>query len=214
MASNESITKLPPLLQIENALLGLGGWPPNPFAGICVAQWTINTWRAQYRTWRKDGKRGAFIPLPPRRMRIYNYLVGESCNGVRQRLRQYGISSIMLTLAFEPWPDGNGVGLSCDFYVPGAQRWMADVVLRWFAGSTYAVESPPVRDKQRGDSAVYASRSTPWRPWGVPAKARSWDEAMVNAIFDFAAGRATIVKPGKGRPRNQTRADLHRARKR
>jgi hypothetical protein len=184
------MSSLPITFRLDNAFLSCS-WP---LVALATAQWTANTWRAQYRTWRRNGGKGAFVPAMPRKMQVLNYMIGESCASIRQRIRDYGVSSQLLMLTWDLWPDGMGVGLNCDFLVPGPQAWMADVILRWGEGDTYAIMTPPVYDRERGSSVAYAARSQPWQPWGVPAKARSWDETICNMIFGAVAGRSNVER--------------------
>lgn len=206
MANNQPLTKLPLQCQIDNAIMACAAL----ITWTATVQWTINTWRAEYRTWKRNGSKGVFMPTMPRRMKVFNYLAGESCAMIRHRLVEYGISVQLQSLRFDLWPDGGGVGLHCSFLVPGPQAYMADVILRQHAAA-YAVTSASVRRK-KSDSAAYAANNpTPWRPWGVPAKPRSWDEAVTEALWSWIMGRATMVKRGKGK-RNQTVAEVKKAR--
>ena len=135
----------------------------------CI-QWSINTWRAN--------KKGRF--QAPVRFEVFNYLVGESCAHVQNHIGRYGIPSQTLSLFFELWPDKKGVGLRYTFWVPASQAAMADDILRQHAGA-YTVDSPRL-----------GSGSTYGEPWGVPAKARSWDEKVTQVLFSWIYGRSSV----------------------
>lgn len=172
------IVSLPWSCRFDNFLMA-GAWP---ITMLAAAQWTLNTWRAQYRQWKKNGSKGLFIPQMPHRMMIFNRLTGLSCAEAREYLRQFGISSQMLSLQFALWPDQKGIGLHCSYLVPGPQWEMADAIAYQYSDSFYDVLSKP------GGKRRY--RFT--RPWGVPAKRRSWDEVLANAIFGWAINRKAI----------------------
>lgn len=207
-ANNQPLTKLPLQCQLDNILMASAAL----ITRTATIQWTVNTWRAQYRTWKRNGSKGAFMPAMPRQMKIFNYLAGESCAMIRHRLVEYGIPVQLQSLRFDLWPDGGGVGLHCSFLVPGPMAYMADVILRQHADA-YSVTSASVRRKKSDSAAYAAAHPTPWRAWGVPAKPRSWDEAITEGLWGWIMGKGTMTKPGKGKPRNQTLADVRKARK-
>lgn len=180
-----TLEKLPARAQLENALMAIGF----PMVMLACAQWLINTYRAN--------KRGRFEW--PVTISIYNYLVGESCAGIVDRLNQYGISTQLLWLQFSLWPGGQGIGLDFVFWVPRSQAAMADDILRQYA-SAYAVTSPPL-----GRGYTYG------KPWGVGAKARSWDEAIVKWMFSMISERSSVAVGKSERPQRLPQADKRRA---
>lgn len=182
-----TLEKLPPAASLGNALSACG-WP---LVGLACAQWLYNTYRAN--------QAGRFEW--PVTLEFLNMLVGESSVVILDRLHQYGISTQLLYLNFELWPDKKGIGLRGAVWVPRSQAAMADDILRQHAGQMYCVDSPRI-----GKGYTYG------KPWGVYAKPRSWDEAVSAFIFSLVIGRSSVgvgktEKPQalpKAEPRRQT----------
>lgn len=189
------LKSLPLRYQIENAFVAMNKPYTSPLILSAVIQWCVNTWKAEHKTWRKKGGKGIFIPTMPRTVKIFNYLCGESCAEIRDRLRAYGIPGQLTGLSHVLWPDGMGIGLECQWLVPGPQYDMADAILHQFSGSAYSVLSPP------GKLRRYQFK----RPWGVPAKARSWDETVTNFVLDMFVSRSSVSHKRNGRDVEQKR---------
>lgn len=183
-----TLEDLPLRAKFENALMFWARPYTSPLVASACVQWFVNTWRAN-----KAGR-----PQMPVTIDIFNYLIGESCAGIRDRLQQYGISTQLLTLEFELWPDKKGVGLRCIFWVPRSQAAMADDILRQHQGC-YLVNSPRL-----GKGYKYG------QPWGVPAKARSWDEAVCQVMFGLMANRSSVLVGKSEKPQALAKTDASR----
>ncbi len=191
--SDGTFKSLPIDAQFHNVMLALATPWTNPLLLSACIQWTYNTWRAS------KAKRFQ-MPVP---MEVFVYLTGESCAHVRDKLRQYGIPSQVTSIFFELWPDKKGVGLVFSFIVPAAQAAMADDILRQHDGTTYSVNS-----RRLGKCYSYG------QPWGVMAKARSWDESITNFLFAAIYGRSSLpIDTGKGKPKKQKRDNVATERK-
>lgn len=177
--ANEKVDELPPSLKRANIMLA-GSHPfINPFSMASVIEYTVNCHRAS---------RVKTFP-PVRRIGVMNFLSGESCAHIEERLMKYSVSPTCWTIG--PYTIQKGViALHYDMLVPARQAWMADVVLRWFEGSTYIVEAPPVICPKRGSSAEYAANSTPWAPKGSRPRARSFGDRILRVMFNAVFGQA------------------------
>jgi len=184
-----TLKDLPARAKFENVMLFWARPYTSPLVGSACVQWFINTWRAN-----KAGR-----PQWPVTIEVFNYLIGESCAGIHDRLHQYGISTQVLTLEFELWPDRKGVGLRHTFWVPRSQAAMADDILRQHAGC-YHVDSPRL-----GKGYTYG------KPWGVGSKARSWDEAVCRALFSFVSNRSSVGVGKTEKPQALPKAEPRRA---
>lgn len=183
MTKQNDSMELPVALKLENAMMLCA----QPLLWTAYAQWCFNTWRAQYATWQKNGSKGVFVPAMPRKMECLNFLVGDSCLDIRQRVREFGIPAQLMNIAWV-MVDVGRPGLQFSFLVPGPQWEMADSILaRWATTNTYAILSPSGKLR----------RYTFDKPWGVPAKARSWDEWVINGLFGRALNRSKPVKMAK-----------------
>lgn len=189
------LKSLPWLLELENAFLYMNRPYTSPFILLAAIQWCINTWKAEHRTWRKHGNRGVFIPTMPRTVKVFNYLVGVSCAQIKSHLRDYGIPAQETSLTLALWPDGMGIGLEYQLIVPGPQYDMADAILHQFSAGAYNVVSPA------GKLRKYKFK----RPWGVPAKARSWDEAVVNFLLSMFVSKTNVSHRRNGKEVEQKR---------
>lgn len=189
-----TIKSLPLGTQLGNALLALALPWNNPLIFSACVQWLINTYRAN--------KQGRF--QWPVTIEIFNFLTGMSCAEISKILRAYGIATQTTSLFVELWPNHHGIGIRKTFWVPRSQAAMADAILRQYAGNHYMVCSPHL-----------GNRGKFGKPWGVPAKPRSWDEAVVDMMYGFFDNQVTArVATGETereqKPLKQT-ADKRRA---
>ena len=185
MSKEPVFEHLPPGKEFENACMACA-WP---ILLIAQVQWTINTWRAQYRTWVKHGRKGVFVPAMPRKISIDNYLVGWSCAMIAELLKLHGVSCQVGSLAWDVWPNGAGLLLHFDLMVPGPMFDMADALLWQYRGSYYVTSAG---GRSRG--AKFTQR------WGVRAKDRSFDEALTSLLFGWIMGKGLekwLDKEGK-----------------
>lgn len=173
---------LPWNYELENAFMILGSYPWCPLAVAAVWHWLYNTWKAQHRTWTRRGRQGRFIPTYPHKFKVFNWCIGMSCGAIKILLNEWGISSISTSLTWELWPDRMGIGMVYSFYVPAPQWEMADAILAQNAGS-YSVIS------KAGSKRGYKFT----KPWGVPAKPRSWQDAVEAILFGRAMRRAKLA---------------------
>lgn len=183
------LKSLPWMLELENTFLAMNTPYTSPFILSATIQWCINTWKVEYKTWCKHGRKGMFIPTMPRTIKVFNYLCGVSCAQIKSNLRDYGICAQETGLTLVLWPDGMGIGLECQWIVPGPQYDMADAILHQFSSGAYNVVSPA------GKLRKYKFN----RPWGVPAKARSWDEAVVNFLLDIFMSKSSMSHKRNGK---------------
>lgn len=172
---------LPLRYRIDNIILLMATPWTNPVSLLALLVWVINTWKAQYTQCRR--KQRWFWPALPKTISI-THNGQRSAMQILEKIRQYGISPHIYKVQFDTLD--KRIILHFSVLVPGTQHWMADVVLRWFAKGDYVINSPSVTDKKRGNSASYAAHTTPWRPWGVRAKARSFDQAIGDFLFGWA----------------------------
>ena len=163
-----TIKELPAGLQRKNVAMIMAQPAINPIMAIAAIQYQYNTWQAA-----KDGRYQW-----PEKFRVFNFLTGTSCFDIMYKLGRYGISCQVLLLQFELWPDKRGIGLSFSFWVPKTQAAMADDILRQFAPGCGVF----VEHAQIGTGATYGE------PWGVHAKARSWDAALNMFVFKLIGG--------------------------
>lgn len=193
------LTELPPRYGFENFMMASAIW----VWAIAFAQWLFNTWKAQYlyhlRKRRYDPNWPRyFIPKWPRRIAIFNLLQGMSCAEISDILRQHGVSGQVMSLQWALLPGGYGMGLQFDVYVPAEQFDFADGLLYQHRGS-YFVESRA--GKKRGFTVT--------KPWGVPAKPRSFDQALTFFIMGLIGqgwkAKASPVKdPNEKKKRART----------
>ena len=189
------LVALPKKYEFENFMLAMS----MPVMWLAFTQWLINTWRAQYAYHMRRRKPGAFIPKPPVKLSVYNMLQGVSCAEIIDLVRQYGISAQEMGLQWDLMPGGYGLGLHMDLYVPREQADFADCILYQNQGS-YVVESPArrLRGYQIGP------------PWGVPARPRSFDQAITYFITRWIgqgwhATSSPIKAPKKAKPNKRPR---------
>lgn len=171
--NDEDGDQLPDELKRRNVMLAIGHPFINPFTMSAVIQFAINCIRAS-----KDKK----VRLPVL-LKFENTLSGESCAEINQKLLDSGVSTEIWSLGPYHITDKT-LFLSCTLLVPATQAWMADVALRWSAGGTYVVSSPPVSGRAGNPpSDVYAKKTRPWKKWGVTAKPRSWFMALLTVMY-------------------------------
>ncbi|HPC92741.1 MAG TPA: hypothetical protein P5282_07015 [Anaerolineaceae bacterium] len=207
---------LPWPLMLENAILFLAQPWTNFVMALATVQWIYNTWQAEICHRKERGEKNP-IPHFPVSFTVFNYMVGDSCADIVAKLNAYGISTQSTSLYWEVWPEGGGIGMYYSFLIPARQAWMADVVLRWSSGGeTYTVESKPIYDEQRGDSATYAASTEPWAWRGKVGKPRSFHEAIDRFLIGLFGSRRTMKIKLKGdkKPRTQKREERKLARKR
>lgn len=166
-----TISKLPLGAQISNVMLYGAQWWNNPFCLSATVQWLFNTARA---------RKKQSLAFPAKKIVIFNFLVGHSCADVSTKLREFGISSQVLSLLLDLWPDKRGIGIRKSFLVPASQAGMADDIIRQHFATSVMVESAPC-----GTGGKFT------KPWGVWAKPRSWDEAVTVALYGFLEKTAT-----------------------
>lgn len=156
--------KLPMRFQIDNAMMALGFGIPQ----LAVLEASIRT-RQQWRT--------------------IKYTTNGSMSAgqiAQDALWAYGIDTVLLGCQFVCV--GDGVGVESRKSVPGKMHWMADHLLRQYAMATgaFTVDSAPVKDK-RGRSSASGVTGRMWKPWGVPARPKSFD-GVIMRIFSRAYG--------------------------
>lgn len=177
--ANEKVDELPPSLKRANIMLA-GSHPfINPFSMAGVIQYSVNCFRAS---------RVKTFP-PVKKIAIKNFLTGESCAHIEERLMKYSVSPTCWSLG--PFANDGGIlSLHFEMLVPARQAWMADVILRWFEGTTYIVETPPIICPKRGSSAEYAANSAPWTPKGSRPHNRSFSDSIVRMMFSALYGQS------------------------
>jgi len=206
--ANEKEDELPPSLKRTNMMLAMSHPFVNPLVMAGVIQYAVNCFRAS---------RVKTFPSV-RMISVMNFVNGESCAHIEERLLKYSICPSCWNLG--PFTSQRGViALHFDMMVPARQAWMADVVLRWFEGVTYIVETPPIICPQRGSSAEYAVKSVPWTPKGSRPHNRSFNDTIVRMMFNALYGqskfsaqvqreiekmRADKGKDGKPKPKAST----------
>jgi hypothetical protein len=151
-----------------------------PITLLACVQWTVNTWIAQYNHAKRKGK--SFRPHFPHKLSVF--VTGGRSQMVIEDLRAWGVSA-------QEWSSQtiveNGVkGMALEFLVSAAQWEFADAILFQNEGD-YIVTS--ASGSKRG--------ATFGQPWGVGAKARSFDEGLNGAIAGLFKRERKTAKLGK-----------------
>jgi hypothetical protein len=142
---------------------------------LAATQWTLTTWLAQWRYAKRRGK--SFWPKLPHKLIILTN-DGRAVDA-DITLRQWGISCQEWGMQ---WINVDGaVYLERSLLVAEAQWEMADAIL---------VQNDFIVTSTAGSKRQYQFS----QPWGVPAKARSFDEGL-NAMIARAIGADKQVRP-------------------
>ncbi len=151
-----------------------------PVVLLATIQWIINTWIAQWHYARRKGR--PFKPQFPHELCVS--VTGGQPQMIIEDLRAWGVSCQHTDS--HTVVENNAKFLEMRFLV-AAQQWeFADAILFQNQGD-YIVTSAP--GSKRG--------ATFWQPWGVGAKARSFDESINGAIAGIFKSERKTVRLGK-----------------
>ncbi len=151
-----------------------------PVVLIATIQWIINTWIAQWKYARRKGK--SFRPQFPHEICVS--VTGGRPQMIIENLRAWGVSAQHTDS--HTVVENNAKFLEMRFLVAEQQWEFADAILFQNQGD-YVVTNVP--GSKRG--ATFA------QPWGVGAKARSFDEGLNGAIGNLFKSERKAAKLGK-----------------
>jgi hypothetical protein len=173
MTKQEDPSKLTKSQEFDNYMMALG----LPFVWLACIQWTLTTWYAQWRNCQR--KRKPFRPQMP------NKITTLVTSGVPAAdsllLRQWGISNQMTAFW---WIDRNTI--ERNILVSAQQFDFADAILHQ--------DGAVIVSKAGGKRGAHFTT-----PWGVGAKARSFDERINHMIGDFLGEKHHGVSNGHKR---------------
>lgn len=136
-----------------------------------------------------------------RYMSIRNHMIGYSCADIESILWDYGIPTHYVSL------EASNKYIETGFYVPSAQHFMADCLLRQNEDRFgFTVMSPVV---YQGNIPSTRYKGKQWKRWGFAAKTKSWTVRIGQLMFGHMLSKKNLpTKAGQRLVKNRQKKNI------